>query len=820
MFLQAERYHHRVKDGGGHGTPGKPANVIRRSQSLAALVQPVQSLVRSPFDTIGSIAGSLGQSAGLLQTPVERDRSIALLRLQGAKTYEEWQAAATRLDELEGAEEWKAKDECEDYDVDFVKDRLASLQAANQRGDVADLRWQCRTSLTRSLGEFGNVELYKHSRTGTKQLIEEYICTATTSIERVVLEAGEEYQGTKQAKDLCQEMKLIRQAFGRSALLLSGGGTFGMNHIGVVKALWEADLLPRIISGASAGSIVCAVLCTKRDHEVPQMLEDFCTGELDVFESEAEKSSPLKKLLKFVRKGIIYDIGNLERVMKSLIGNMTFLDAYNKTQRILNICVSTADMNDAGKILNYVTSPDVVIWSAVSASCSVPGIYNPACLFERKPGSIDVTKLDDSASGYIDGSIDNDLPITRLAEQFNVNHFIVSQVNPHVIPFLIVDDNDKPADTQHASVCRPAPGWFNGVAGYARGEALHRLHALTELGVMPNALTKVRSILGQRYSGDITILPEISYLQFPNVLTNPSPEFMRHALINGERATWPKLSRIRNHLVVEMKLDWAVRRTMAASVFSPEQLEARTAQFGQAAVDRTDRGRPRRSSRSSHNSVRSMIISRQRSSRRRQETPGLRTARPPAPTIITSEAGPSTVDYPSSTDEALSATSASPTPVTDDEYDSSDEDSETSLSPGSPHEGDRPTTRQLFPSASQPATPSITYRSFLSGSPTSPQSLRPRPTNLTMTPTEDNKHITPETQSEEVIHRNDSPLQMSRSQARPLPPGASEGSAEQRPETPRKAGKSGLRIKLFGNRRSENRSSSTGMRDLLPPPKR
>ena len=32
---------------------------------------------------------------------------------------------------------------------------------------------------------------------------------------------------------------------------------------------------------------------------------------------------------------------------------------------------------------------------------------------------------------YTDGSIENDLPMQQISELFNVNHFIVSQVNPH-----------------------------------------------------------------------------------------------------------------------------------------------------------------------------------------------------------------------------------------------------------------------------------------------------------------------------------------------------------------------------------------------------
>ncbi len=51
--------------------------------------------------------------------------------------------------------------------------------------------------------------------------------------------------------------------FGRSALLLSGGASMGLQHSGVVKCLLESNLLPRVISGASAGSIVAAIVGSK-----------------------------------------------------------------------------------------------------------------------------------------------------------------------------------------------------------------------------------------------------------------------------------------------------------------------------------------------------------------------------------------------------------------------------------------------------------------------------------------------------------------------------------------------------------------------------
>jgi hypothetical protein len=65
-----------------------------------------------------------------------------------------------------------------------------------------------------------------------------------------------------------------RHAFGRSALLLSGGATLGLVHVGVIKALMSQQLLPRVISGSSAGSIVAAMLGCLTDAEVEQKFFD------------------------------------------------------------------------------------------------------------------------------------------------------------------------------------------------------------------------------------------------------------------------------------------------------------------------------------------------------------------------------------------------------------------------------------------------------------------------------------------------------------------------------------------------------------------
>lgn len=99
------------------------------------------------------------------------------------------------------------------------------------------------------------------------------------------------------------------------------------------------------------------------------------------------------------------------------------------------------------------------------------------------------------------------------------------------------------------------------------------MHTLADMGIFPNTLTKAVSVLSQKYSGDINIFPEISYADFPRMLSNPTAEFMLQAQISGERATWPKLSRIRNHCAIELALDEAVHQLRTRVAFSPSPVD-------------------------------------------------------------------------------------------------------------------------------------------------------------------------------------------------------------------------------------------------------
>ena len=78
-----------------------------------------------------------------------------------------------------------------------------------------------------------------------------------------------------------------------------------MNHIGVLAALREKNLLPRIISGTSACSIVAGVCCTRTDEELPQLLNDFIHGDLDVFQDSQNPESIYDHIARLLKIGLM-----------------------------------------------------------------------------------------------------------------------------------------------------------------------------------------------------------------------------------------------------------------------------------------------------------------------------------------------------------------------------------------------------------------------------------------------------------------------------------------------------------------------------------
>jgi TAG lipase/steryl ester hydrolase/phospholipase A2/LPA acyltransferase len=102
----------------------------------------------------------------------------------------------------------------------------------------------------------------------------------------------------------------------------------------------------------------------------------------------------------FLRKGVLMDNRDFERCTRFYYGDMTFEEAYKRTRKHVNITVSASrkggghGMGPQRLILNHINTPHVLIASAVTASCCLPGIMEPTKLMAKaSDGSIYPTTL-------------------------------------------------------------------------------------------------------------------------------------------------------------------------------------------------------------------------------------------------------------------------------------------------------------------------------------------------------------------------------------------------------------------------------------------
>eukprot|EP01126_Amoeba_proteus_P050322 TRINITY_DN5935_c0_g1_i5.p1 TRINITY_DN5935_c0_g1~~TRINITY_DN5935_c0_g1_i5.p1 ORF type:complete len:470 (+),score=65.14 TRINITY_DN5935_c0_g1_i5:729-2138(+) len=443
---------------------------------------------------------------------------IALVeeKMREATTYKSWKMTAELLDHLKGNDEWKNDPESDLYDYRLIEERYSALRESLDKEDIPNLVRLLRSGLLRNLGGLGRPQLYNRVHVGTKKLIENYIEVVVEGLDKIL--ASDKL--TLQNKfDIFWE---TRQAFGRSSLLLSGGAGLGMFHIGVIKALFENDMLPRVISGSSVGSIIASIVAVRNDDELPGLFH-FTDVNFDAFETSG---SFQRKLLRLLTRGVIMDIEKLQMMIRDNIGDFTFKEAFLKTNRILNITVAASSGCERPRLLNYLTAPDVLIWSAASASCALTGLYEPVELMAKtQEGKI--ISYHPSPLKWSDGSVEIDLPMTRLGELFNVNHFIVSQVNPHVVPFV----QSTRATTHSTSL-------YQKLQNITMLEVKHRLHQISEFGLLPSWLQFLNLLTTQKYLGDINIVPQLSFDDYLHLLSNPTFEYAQECGRKTERNTW------------------------------------------------------------------------------------------------------------------------------------------------------------------------------------------------------------------------------------------------------------------------------------------
>ena len=227
----------------------------------------------------------------------------------------------------------------------------------------------------------------------------------------------------------------------------------------------------------------------------------------------------------------------IRAVVDSMVPDLTFEEAFKLTGCELNISIAPAEKHQKSRLLNAITTPNVLIREAVMASAAVPGVYPAVTLAARNHEGERQPYL--PARKWVDGSVSDDMPAKRLARLYGVNHYVVSQTNPHVIPF--VADGKKKEDVfsllKDATVST-ARTWLNaGANSIERPLSLSpRLTKLTNVAM---------SVINQDYIGDINILPPRRFFNPFRILAFLSEEEILDLVDAGERATWPHIEMIR-----------------------------------------------------------------------------------------------------------------------------------------------------------------------------------------------------------------------------------------------------------------------------------
>lgn len=447
------------------------------------------------------------------------------------------------------------------YDFDLILSRTQKLEHYIAEKDIHSLMFVVSSGLVRNLGGITTAALYTKVPSRTKECIIRYVKSMVDAIK--MIQETENVDIPKKVKD--KFLKDSLQTFGRSGLVLFGGALYGTFHLGLVKCLLQLNLLPRVICGMSTGAVIAGLLCSRKiEYEEDVAVENFNYSAFDLEVQETKLSgrgSLRRKVARLLKHGVLMDIHVLEKFTKDNLGNITFEEAFKISNRELNIIVYSDRKHEKPFVLNWKTAPNVLIWSAACSSCAIPGLYEgvPLCCKKTTETSdvvIDAwtpslsfaaakwkSLLDDPSST---GNIEKALKLSRISELFNVNHFIVSHINPYIVinPVLFL--------------WKKAPAVVFNVTEWIAAEISHWLNQLNETGLIPMSIARL-----QRYfttlQGHINIYPLQEWTDFAKIFEDLNRENLGYFVEKGEKSTWPLVSLLYASCAIEAALEEAVR---------------------------------------------------------------------------------------------------------------------------------------------------------------------------------------------------------------------------------------------------------------------
>ena len=454
--------------------------------------------------------------------------------LKAATSYEQWLDAARKYDKAHGLDRWQATDQSSLYDYASIRTRLDRLRAMRSRHDNRGLLFTLNEGIHGNMGGMGREALYSKAKSGTKKLVSAYV----EEINDALIHIAELDENEISFEEKLDFFRRAHHCFGSSSLMLSGSGSLLFFHMGTTRVLLEHDLMPNVISGSSGGAIVGGLICT---HTKEELLEFFTTE--GIHSAVKTERSSLESFFQpdFINTEDIYE------TVERWIPDLTFEEAYELTGRHLNISIAPVETHQTSRLLNAVTSPNVFLREAIMASAAVPGVFPPVTLAAKNDHGERQAYL--PSRQWVDGSISDDLPAKRLARLYGVNHYIVSQTNPLVLPFKLTRNTvSSPVSLMLDTGMSITKAMIN-----ASAEFMHK--PISRNALLARVSNTVLSLINQDYVGDINMELQQKIVNPLRSLSRLNEEEINNLILNGQRAAWPKLEMIRVQTKIGRTLD-------------------------------------------------------------------------------------------------------------------------------------------------------------------------------------------------------------------------------------------------------------------------
>lgn len=467
--------------------------------------------------------------------------------MSNAKSYSQWKEAAIAHDKRSGAQAWKERERSRRYDYAGIRRRLDVLKTMQETNDQQGLLFTLNEGIHGNLSGMGSSKLYQKAKFGTKTLVTDYVDEVASALETLA---------DPKTKAVTQPEKIdffhrAHLCFGQSALMFSGSGTFLFFHIGVLKALWEENLIPDVISGSSGGAMIAAAAGSRPHDQLGELFDP------KFLEFEENIKSIVKNLSPSKRRNLRKQ--DLIKIIERIIPDLTFEEAYQISGLKINISITPAEAHQKSRLLNAITSPNVMLREAVLASCCLPGVFPPISLAAKNVDGKRVPYLPNRK--WVDGSLSDDLPMKRLSRLYGVNHFIVSQTNPLALPFISSEkSNQGITNILTKTTLGTMKEW-----GLAGAHLLQR--SISHDAYVNKIIDAYISVVSQTYTGDINILPSSRFLSPTKILASRDSDEVLELLTEGERQTWPLIERIRIQTHISRTLNLLVEQLDTEVVF-------------------------------------------------------------------------------------------------------------------------------------------------------------------------------------------------------------------------------------------------------------